>query len=378
MSFEIRVNGQPFKLWETAVVTRSIDTNAGAFRFTNSSTVPGSPYPVKAGDFVEILIESQRKITGFVDQIAGTHDVGTHTITVSGRDYTSDLIDSSVPDAGKVSDGPITLKALCEKVIQSLGLVLKVEVQVDDLEEFTSEDLQAAGSGTGCMDYLVSFARKRQVYLVPSGDGKLLIFRPQLSDKATSPLLHKVNGKTNNVVAYSVLRSQQNRFNRYLCRSQDNFGFSLDADYSGDGTDRKSEVTDSQIRASRYIEIQAEESMNDSECKERAAEEANIRRAYGLEYSASVAGTTQADGTLWDFGQFVDIDDDSAEINGTFLIKTVEYAIDIQQGSKTKLVCVPPDAYQVEAEPSAQDARKSSTGTSFQETTPPEVPNSIR
>lgn len=376
MSFEIRVNGQPFSLWETAMATRSIDANAGAFRFTNSAD--GEPYPVKVGDFVEILISSVRKIAGFVDDISGTLDDKSHTITVSGRDTTADLIDSSVPDSGKVSEGPISLKAICEKVIKSLGSLIEVVVEVDDIKDFTEEDLQAAGSGETCMEYLVSFARKRQVYLVPSGDGKLVIFRPNLSNKASSPLLHKINGLSNNVTAYSFRKAQQNRFNRYVCRSQDNFGFSDSADYSGEGTDRKNEVSDNQIRASRYLEIQAEESMDEAECKERASEEANIRRASGQEYSASIAGNKQSDGIVWDFGQFVDSDDDFADMKGNFLIKTVEWAVDIRQGSKTKLVCVPPDAYQVTAEAPPESARSSSTGTNFQEKIPQTQPQSIR
>lgn len=375
MSFEIRINGEPFFLWKSASVQRSIDSNAGAFRFSNSSTVPLSDYPVKTGDFVEIIIEGVRKIAGFVDEITGSQDESSHTVEVSGRDNIADLIDSSIPDGAKVTEGPISLRALIEKVISTLGASIKVSVDVDGLTDFTSQDLQAAGSGETCMAYLVSFARKRQVYLVPDGAGGLSIFRPDKSVQSVTPLLHQINGVSNNVTTYSFRQSQQNRFNQYLCRSQDNFGFDVFGDYSGDGTDRKNSVTDSQIRSSRYLELQAEESMNDQECAERAAEESNIRRAFGIEYTASVPGVSQSDGTLWDFGQFVDAIDDYANISGKFLIKSVEYAIDTQGGTRTQIVCVPPDAYQVTAEPSKENKRSAKTGEGFQRTEPQEQPN---
>jgi len=378
VSFEIQINGQPFTLWESATVQRSIDSNAGVFSFSNSSTVPVSEYPIKTGDFVEIRILGIRKIAGFVDSISANGDDGTHTIDISGRDSIQDLIDSSVPDAAKVTEGPVTLKKLCEKVIAAIGAEIGVIEQISGIPEFTSEDLQAAGSGDTCMSYLVSFARKRQVYLVSDGSSNLVIFRPDRSNKSVSPLLHRAAGRTNNVSSYSVRWSQENRFNQYLCRSQDNFGFDSLADYAGEGTDRKSEVVDSQIRATRYHEIQAEESMNDQECKGRAAEESNIRRASGTEYTATVAGVTQSDGTLWDFGQFVDIIDDFANISGEFLIKSVEYAIDIRKGTRTRLVSVPPDAYQVEAEPTKADVRKARTGAGFQNIEPVERGQTVR
>lgn len=366
MSFEIRINGQPFRLWKSATVQRSIDANAGAFRFSNSTASPITFYPVKAGDQVEILINGFRKIAGFVDEISGTQNEMGHTIEVSGRDNIADLIDSSVPDTAKVSEGPITLKALIEKTISALGADIKVTSNVVGIGEFSSDDLQSAGSGSTCIEYLVSFSRKRQVYLVPDGAGGLIIYRPVSTETATSPLIHRQGDRRNNVASYSFRQSQQNRFNRYLCRSQDNFGFDALAEYFGDGTDRNAAVTDDQIRSSRYLEIQAEESMQSGECSERAAEESNIRRAMGTTYTASVPGAAQADGSLWDFGLFVQITDDYAGISGTYLIKSVEYAVDTTQGTRTQLTCVPPDAYQVTAEPGPADRRQAKTGEAYQ------------
>lgn len=373
MSFEIRVNGVPFALWKSATVQRGIDSNAGAFRFTNSTAGPIGIYPVRAGDFVEILINGYRKIAGFVDEISGSHDTGSHTVEVKGRDNTQDLIDSSVPDSAKVTEGPVTLKNLIETVIAAIGAKIAVTSNVSGLAQFSSDDLQAAGSGRSCMDYLVSYARKLQVYLVPDGAGGLVIYRPDKSNGTTGQITHKSGEANNNVVRYSFKQSQQGRYNRILCRSQDNFGFNPFADYAdGGGVDRNATATDSQIRASRYLEIQGEEAMGDKTCGARAAEEANIRRAFGTTYTVSVAGVTQAGGALWDFGQYVNINDDYAGIYGTYLIKTVEYAIDTTGGTRTQLTCVPPDAYQATAEPGPADKRTARTGAGYQAETPPE------
>lgn len=370
MSFEIRINGSPYTLWKSATVQRSIDSNAGAFRFSNSSSAPLSAYPIKSGDFVEILIDQARVVAGFVDEISGSQDDATHTVDVRGRDNTADLIDSSVPDAAKVKEGPVSLKALIETAISALGAVISVTNNVAGLTDFTTDELQAAASGDSCMEFLVSFARKRQVYLVTDGAGGLIIYRPDKSVKSASPLLHKENGINNNVTSYSFRQSQQERFNQYKCRSQDNVGFNPLAEYNKDGADRNGAAVDGQIRSTRYLEFVAEQTMPNGDCGKRAAEESNIRRAHGIEYTVSVPGATQSDGTLWDFGQFVQIDDDYAGIKGTYLIKAVEYAIDASQGTRTQITCVPPDAYQVVAEPTAADKRTAKTGTEYQNATP--------
>ena len=97
--------------------------------------------------------------------------------------------------------------------------------------------------------------------------------------------------------------------------------------------------------------------MTDAECKERANEELNVRRAQALEYTPTLQGSSQTNGTVWDFGQFVDVVDDVKNVHGNFLIKAVEYAQDAQLGTRTTLTCVPPDAYQVIAEATTKTNR---------------------
>jgi prophage tail gpP-like protein len=242
--------------------------------------------------------------------------------------------------------------------------------KVFGLLDFTEDELESAGSAEKCMEYLVNFARKRQVYLVPDGSGNLLIFRPDTSNKASEPLINRIGSSTNNVKKSFVTRSQQNRFRKILCRSQDNFGVDPFADSDGEGTDRNDKAEDGQIRATRYLEIQAEETMTKDECGERAAEEVNIRRAMGQPYTATVAGHSQPDGTVWDFGQFVSVCDELAGVKGERLIKSVEWSEDTRQGSRTRMVCVQSDAYQVVAEPTAATKRKSKTAPSLENEVP--------
>lgn len=366
---EIQVNGIPYSKWETATLTRSIDSSSSVFNMVTSSMAP-QDFPVKRGDQVTILIDNTAKIYGFVDQVSASGDASTHSIQVAGRDNTCDLIDSTVPDSAKSIVGPITLKALCETVISGLGAQITVSDESGQTNQFIADDLQAAEPGDKCMDFLQSYSRKTQVFLVPSGGGNLVIFRPGAVN-ATSPLLHQVGNNQNNVKSWSVVQSQQNMYNTYQIRSQDNIGYNENADYGTDGMSRNGQSTDASIRTSRFIEVIAEESMTDAECLGRSKEEANIRRARSIEYTAVVAGFSQVNGSVWDIGLRVAVKDEIAGINGIFIIRSVEYSVSLGQGEQTRITCAPIDAYKVQAVASDSDKRKSDEGSIYSNPTAP-------
>lgn len=372
MAFEIRVNNQPYTLWQTASVRRSIDTNCGVFSFSSSSELPPSSYPVKAGDAVQVLINGVPKATGFIDTITASQNENQHIITASGRDNTQDLIDSSVPDAAKVLEGPLSGVAFCESVINALGATIPV-VNNSGIEiEFTDEDLLNADSGRYCMEFLTNFFRKKQVYLISDGNGRLSIFRPS-GTQASGSIMH-VGSPEDNVKNYSASWEHQNLFNTYRVRSQDNFGFNLSADYDGEGIDRTGDVIDNNIRTSRYLEVQGEETLFPDETNNRAQEEANVRRARAINYTATIQGTQQTDGNLWDIGLIVKVRDEFVGVVGSFLVRSIEYNQDVNDGTTTTMTFASPDAYTVRGVATGQDSRRANRGSRFENTEPSTTP----
>lgn len=360
--FEISVAGKLFQNWKTARVSRTIDENSGKFQFSSSNVIPAS-YPVRAGDAVQIVLNENARITGFSDMLDSSVEEGIDTITVSGRDNIQDLIDSSMPDAVKSIEGPLSLKKLCEKVIAALGADIDVINVVKGLAEFGEDDFFNADAGKGCMDFLTDFARKRQVYLIPDGAGNLMIFRP-IEFTTPGSILNRRDTRENNVVSSSVRYDHSQRFNKYSSRSQDNFGADPSADYDV-GVDRKGEATDPDIRVSRFIEVQGEESMDDEETTDRAVEELNIRRGRSTEYIAVVAGLERAPGVLWDIGQLTKVDDDFAGIDGIFIIRSITYSVDKTTGTRSTITLAPPETYNVRV-PTEGDKRRAVQGPGLQ------------
>lgn len=385
MSFEIRINGEKFGLWESASLTRSIESNSGAFRFTSTNTRPVD-YPIKKHDAVQIVLNGKTRLTGFVDTITARGTGRGQTITVSGRDNTRDLIDSSVPDGAKNISTPTTLKAMCEAVISSLGLDINVisnvgeDVIVGDDEDvgvqpivdglFLEENEEiAADSGKNAMEYLVEFARKKQVYLVADGQGNLVIYRPSATAGQTA-IVQTDNKAGNNVISYDYTADGSVEYNTYVARSQDNYGADPFASFDDDGVDRKGQSTDSQVPAGRYYEFQSEESMTDAQLKQRAEEENNVRRAQGFTYSVDVQGVSQQNGELWDFGLIVPVRDEIVGVIGLYMVKSVTYSVDGSSGTITTLDITRPEAYKVRGEISQQDARIAPTNDLLQKSEP--------
>ena len=340
---EIRHNGRAYMMWESATFSRSLDTNCGQFSFVSSNPF-NQTYPLRIGDRVQCIVNGRSVISGFIDKIVASGDVNGHRLTVAGRDKVSDLIDSSVPDSVKTVSGPISLKSLAERLIAALGASIKVIDDTGGIEPLGEGDLQAATSGQRCMDFLVSFARKRQVYLITNGDGNLVIFKPR-GQKLGTPLIHRQENPVNNVKTAGLDVDISGRYANYTVRSQNNFASDPFAGYDSESVAVTGTSTDTEIRASRYLEIQAEESMNAAECEDRADEESNLRRAKGLLYNATLVGDAQQDGSPWNIGYLVDVFDDYNGARGELLMFAISTSVDLGQGSETTVSCSPADAY---------------------------------
>lgn len=354
---EIRSKGRAYTLWETATFSRSLDTNCGQFSFTSSNPFNQS-YPLRIGDNVQIIVNGFSVINGFIDKINASGDLNGHRLTIAGRDKVSDLIDSSVPDSAKIMKGPISLKAMAEKIIAALGASIKVVDASGGIDDFTGSELQAAECGQKCMEFLVSFARKRQVYLITNGSGDLVIFKP-LGQKITTPLLHVHDGANNNVKTAELELDISNRFNKYVVRSQKNTAADPFADYNAGTVSVTGTAVDPEIRTTRYLEIRAEQAMSAAEGARRADEESNLRRAKGLTYTSVVIGDSQADGRPWDIGYLVDAFDDFNGVRGELLMFSISTKIDLSSGSETTIGASPADAYRAAAKTSRRTHRKS-------------------
>lgn len=362
----LEVNGQRYEGFTQASVSKSMETLSGTFSLSATSS-DITLFPVEINDSCRILVGDTPVLTGFVEKLSISSDASNHTISVSGRDKTCDIIDSSLDDNIEFAT-TVTLKKVIERVVSLLGLSSSITVidNVSSLKAFEKSELVSSEAGKTAFSFIEQYCRKRQVLCASDGDGNIVLQRSSTT-LLPVPIVRQVSGGNNNVLASSVDCDWTGRFNQVTVKSQ--FNPSVCEDTVETNVDYGDHDNDTKIRESRKMVMVAESSTDTLTAKERATWEVNIRRARSIIYKASVVGfTTQLEGsTLWWPNMLVKVKDDYCDINAQMLIKDVEFSISESGGSITNLTLVAKDAFSLQAVMDEAQENANNLGTSLVE-----------
>lgn len=326
---EVKFRSKTYNLFDEISLNTSLDNLVGQFSL---STTLKNEIPFGLDDFIQIMVNGQARMSGYIEKAAGSISNSATSITWSGRDLLGDLVDSSIPDSVSVNDKAISLEGLCTRTIKALKIKSTVINKAGSLASFTEAEIEAIGFGGRAAEFLQSFARKRSVFLITEGDGNLVIFTPPTKLSVTEKLT------INSMLPREFDYDNSRRFNIIRVASQDNNAASDSADLD-DGVSRTQSFQDTDIRASRYLEIVGEETMSNAELKHRAEEEVNIRRAKGFSYSFDVPNHN------YRIGQLIPVEDELGQITGNFLVKGVNYKQNLSGGNTSRLTVCFPESY---------------------------------
>ncbi len=353
----VEVGGITYTGFTSVSLQNSIERATGFFNLNATQDLSLSQtFPIKVGERIVIYVDNTPRLTGYVDVVSVSYNAKSHTINISGRDKTSDLMDSTL-GSGINFSSPITLQQVAEKVIASLGITdIKVISNVN-IQPFNSSEIISAEVGQSAFDFIQQYARKRQVLCSTDGNGNLL-FSQSSSAKIKTQLLNQRNGKFNNIKQGSTNINFINRFSKYIAHSQGNPSANLDdsdsqpLDVSGDITGFFGSATDSAIRKSRIFNFIAEDSSSLSDCTNRSIWQANWERTQSIKYSADVVGHSAIlDSIVWQPNLLVNVVDEFCGVESQLLISNVSFQYSVSDGSITTLELVVRDAYTLQAEP---------------------------
>lgn len=355
---EIEVNGVRYSRFTGANATLRLDALSNSFSFGAVSD-QGAPLPFTGGEACTVYADGEKVVQGFIELVNVSYDASSHAIDLQGRDKTGDLVDSSI---GVLDDlgTQISLRRLTQIVIAHLNPRDPTFINVVDLAKpalFTpGEDLAAPDPGQNAFEFLETLARKRQVLLTSNADGDVVITQNSGTEVEGAAIIARAGDPEgrNNVIKASVSYDQTGRFNVYKIASQDNLiplavagsiGVDQIVDQGGSTV-----VLDQAVRRGRQFILTGESSFAGTQTKDRATWEANIRKARGRVYSATVHGFRHQGGALWSPNTLVRVQDDRAGINAKMLINSVNYAMDTDGGRMTTLSLLQRDAYTLELE----------------------------
>jgi len=346
MTISISVNGLAFENFTSATVKIALDEISGSFLFTAVST-EGQRLPFENGDACKILVNGQAVIDGFIEKLDYSYSDQAHSINVSGRDKTADLIDSTI-NGIKLSP-PISLKQAIKKVLSDIGATAIDVIDSVGVQNFSKAEEKLSGSvGQNAFEFCEQLARKRQVLLTRSA-GNIEITNGSGIDSGAS-VQNLIDSDTNNILSASVSYDLTQRFGKYIVKSQLN---PVALNYAGETpaqevTQQSGQTVDKNVRQSRQLVIKAENSSSSEQARKRAIWSANIRKARGRIYSCTVEGFENSVGNLYSPNQLIQVADEFAEISAKMLLNSVEFTFDVEGGSNSNLSFVDSNAYTLE------------------------------
>jgi prophage tail gpP-like protein len=360
----LEVNGIEYSNFDSIEVGQSLDAVSGTFRFV-AFTDGTNPFPFAIDDPCRVLVDETPVITGFIDKNEIEYDDKSHAIIIQGRDKTADVIDSTLGDDVEFNT-PITLVGVIEAVLKVAKITdIKVIDEVGDIDLFESSEKISGEIGVGVFELIEGYCRKRQVLLTSNGDGDLVITQGQGVNVGFTLINEAASPELNNIKGARVIYNNTDRFNEYIVKSQGNNSASLlsGVPSNSEVTNASGVATDSAIRPSRILYQLAEKSSSSDQCATRATWQANINRARGFSYLATVQGhKDEATGLIWQVNKLIGVRDEYAGLSGKFLINSVNYKLTLNGGSITTLGIVAKDAYTLQASEPVEQEETSKTG----------------
>lgn len=349
----LEINGIQYTNFTAASCEIRLDSLANSFSF--QAVAPGGQkLPFKGGDPCKVIVDGETVLTGNIEIIGVDYNGTDHTISIQGRDKTADLLDSTIDEIDDIRGDDLTLKALIEAVIAHLKLNITVIDEVSPAVFSAAEDIAAPEPGENAFRFIEKYARKRQVLLTSNGEGNIVI-ASNSGQSAAGAVQHLIGADDNNVIASSFSFDTTGRYNSYRMASSLN---PVALNQAGDSdlaslVNQSGGVFDSEIRAGRQLILISEAPFSDGDCEKRARWEADIRKARGLIYSATVPGFRVGGdtGDLWTTNKLYQITDAFIGKIEPMLCNSIVFSIDADNGKNTALGFVGEKAYTLLLEP---------------------------
>ena len=270
-------------------------------------------------------------MTGFVDRVAPRHGPRMHSISVSGRSKTQDLVDCSITGPRFFRDR--TILQISQKLAGEYGITVELqEVRLGKIAVFQAQ------AGETPYEAIERLARSQGLLVTDNQFGELVLTEAA-SLKSTDAL---VVGK--NVISGGGSYDASDRYSQIIVRGQ---VFGDDSNYGRSLFGANQDELDSEVARRRALIVDLESIGNRGSIQDRARWEIATRAGKSATFSYTVRGWRQSDGSLWTPNQLVDVDDSLIGLDTELLIVERTFSLDEQGGQITTMQLGPPDGYRL-------------------------------
>lgn len=344
------VNGSIHEGWKQVTVRSSIEELAHSFnveysqRWSNS----GEPVAINPGDAVQLRIGDTLAITGYVDDSNEDYDASTHTVSVTGRSKTADLVDCAAVHKGGSIRGK-DLRQVADLLCAPFGITVSLSEPGLDIGDASNVQIQ---DGESVFETLNAIARKEGVLLLTNAAGNLVLSRASSEPKASLELRTAENIKRG-----TLRSSHRDRFSTYLLKGQ----------APGSGTlkgvaaaSMKYQTTDDTVTRYRPTVI-VDSNTTLARMQQRAAWERNTRAGRALALTYDVQGWTNIYG-LWQPNTLLRVVDTFLGIDAELLVTSVDLNRSLDSGRTARLELQPRETFDVLKPPKPPKRQKKNKG----------------
>lgn len=328
----LKLDGQSISGWQEIRVTCGIERAARDFSIVMTEKYPLTPdVVVKPGQTCEVFLGKDKVITGYVDVYAPQFDAHSHSITVTGRSKTADMIDCSATlEGSQILQGNL-LQIANRLLNKQFGISVRALDDTGDAIPVTALNL-----GDSVFNVLEPIARYRSLLLYDDAEGNLVFARTQ-DKKAASGF-----AEGQNVEAAGMAYSMAERFSEYSALRVHVSAF---GDTAGEDN-LIARVEDKNVPRFRPMFFVAETAFGGFDvAKQRAAWELNRRVARSAAVHLACDSWRDSAGKLWEPNTLATISLPSLKLpTQQWLIGEVSY-IKNAAGTHSQIVMMHPDGF---------------------------------
>lgn len=368
-AIRLLIDGSRFDTWESGEITRDLNDFAGTFSFNfrdnfrslntfiYSSYVPPI-YQLRPGAQVEIFIDEELVLLGFIENVCPSIDDGQALVCISGKDKAGDLIDCAAAPDGPAEFHNVTLEEAAKRIAEPYGL--KVRSEIDAGETFSRYSMDTGETGLSALE---KGARQRQALLLSDGVGGLVITRTG-GNRAPADLI-----LPGNVLRSNGSFTYRNRYSKIIVRGQheksagkrasvaplivDGAPLKLEERQTAAGTNTSIEragtsaigvVVDDEVTRYRPKVYLARTKSTEDDCCREAEWRLRTSRGQADEINYTVHGF-RANGRLWRINELVYVSDAFQLVERDMLVSRVSFREDGEGGRTSEITVTSPEAF---------------------------------
>lgn len=358
----ITVEGKEWSGWQRVTVTRGLDTVPAVFdlqvteKFPHTGDIsirPGVPCVVKIG--------GEPVITGYVDRYTAAISPNDHTVRITGRSKSADLVDCAAyfgaPNAAPEDEGYITQGGTTKSIVSALAQPYDVGVQ-STAGDGKQIKLFAIIFGETPWEIIDRITRYSEMIVYDMPDGSLMLSQAGGGGSMSSGF---VLGK--NIESAEVMFSMDQRFSVYEGFAISTGVFEQGGPSGGRGQIPKAVEHDEAVPRWRKRIIVSEQAAPEEHLIEaRTRWEMNRRKGRSMAVNVTADSWRDTGGKLWAPNAMAPISLPVLKLkNETWCIGQIVFVRD-EQGQHAQLTLMPKDAFL--AEPSVYQALPPEQGSS--------------